>query len=247
MIEIRSEEELNKIRSAGSIVRNALNVLYKNIRPGASTYDLDKLAEDFIIKNDGEPAFKGYRGYPSTICCSINAQVVHGIPDKNILLKDGDIVGIDVGAGFDGYYADAAQTFSVGKISEKAQSLLNVTKKCLEYAISRATEKYRLSDISHVIQQIAESNGYNVVRAFVGHGIGRNIHEEPEIPNFGEPGKGPRLKEGMVLAIEPMVNSGTSEVLISEDGWTATTKDKTLSCHFEHTVLVKKDKAEIIT
>lgn len=247
MIEIKSSEEIEHIRKAGNIVRKALVALSKFARAGVSTKELDEIAEGIIFKEKGTPAFKGYNGYPNAICASVNNSVVHEIPSSKRILKTGDIISFDVGVGFNDYFADAALTIGIGKISDEAKRLIQVARKALYTAIEKTKEGNRVSDISNAIQAFVESNGFNVVRAFVGHGIGRKIHEEPEIPNFGKPNQGARLKEGMVFAIEPMVNAGTCEVEILPDGWTAITKDGSLSAHFEHTVVVRKNKAEILT
>ena len=247
MIEIRSPEEIENVRTAGKAVRKVLDVLCNKAAPGVSTRQLDKIAEEIIRQANGTAAFKGYKGYPSATCASVNSVVVHGIPSDDEVLKEGDIISFDVGVGINGYYADAAVTIAIGKISESAQKLIDVTRKSLDLGIDKALEGNRVSDISYAVQQFVESNGFSVVRKFVGHGIGRELHEEPEIPNFGQPNKGARLKEGMLLAIEPMVNEGSYEVKIRPDGWTACTKDGLLSAHFEHTVLVRKNKAEILT
>jgi methionyl aminopeptidase len=208
------------------------------VEPGVTTAELDRAAEAFIRQHGGIPAFKGYRGFPATLCTSINAEVVHGIPSKKRKLRSGDIIGIDCGAIVDGYYGDHAVTFAVGEISSQEQELLQATREALEEGIAQAKVGNRLSDISHAIQKYAEERGYSVVKAFVGHGIGTELHEEPQVPNFGPPGRGPRLREGMVLALEPMLNIGTADVQILSDNWTVVTVDGKLSAHFEHTVAV---------
>ena len=246
MIVQRSEEEIRMLREAGSILAAALERLRKSVRPGITTRELDKIARDEIIKKNGYPAFKGYKGYPANICASVNEAVVHGIPSAR-KLKDGDIVSMDVGVKFRDYFADAAITVGVGPISDNAQKLIEVTQKALYIGIENAVPGKRISDISSSIQEYVESSGFSVVRALVGHGIGTKIHEEPEIPNYGRPGTGPRITPGMILAIEPMVNAGTFEVETLEDGWTTVTKDGSLSAHFEHTVAVRSDRAEILT
>jgi methionyl aminopeptidase len=214
---------------------------------GINTHELDKFAENTIHKRKAQPAFKGYRGYPATICASINSQVVHGIPSTKIKLKQGDIISIDLGVYYQGFYGDAAYTYPVGKINERTQKLLRVAEESLYVGIEKASEGNRLFDISYAIQSYVEKNGYSVVRDFVGHGIGRSLHEEPQIPNYGKKGRGPRLKKGMTLAIEPMVNEGGWEVEILEDGWTAVTKDGKLSSHFEHTVAITQNGPLILT
>jgi len=224
----------------------ALEELKKRIYPGITTRELDKRAEEFLIKKGGTPAFKGYKGYPDTICISINEEVVHGIPSER-KLAEGDIVSIDIGVLLDGYYGDAAITLPVGRISSQAKHLLEVTEASLYKAIDISVIGKRVSDISNTIQCYVEGAGYSVVRDFVGHGIGRSLHEEPPVPNYGEPGKGPRLKAGMVLAIEPMVNMGGHELIILENGWTTVTKDGSLSAHFEHTVVITENGPLILT
>jgi len=247
MIEIRSPGEIDYIRKAGRIVKLALSVISKKAKRGVSTKYLDAIAEEIISGEKAIPAFKGYRGYPNALCSSVNDSVVHEIPSEKRILKEGDIISLDIGAGYKGYYADAAITLGIGKISEKAKKLISVTEKALYKGIEKIREGNRISDISHAIQTFVESQGFSVVRAFIGHGIGRSIHEEPDIPNFGEPNKGPRIKDGMVFAVEPMVNVGSFEIIILKDGWTAVTKDGSLSGHFEHTVVARKGKAEILT
>lgn len=246
MIAIRSDEEIKAIRKAGKIVATTLERVKRCTHPGIQTKELDSIAREEILKRDGFPAFKGYKGFPANICASVNEVVVHGIPSER-RLREGDIISIDIGVKFKDYYADAALTFGVGKISEKARRLLAVTEKALCIGIEKARAGNRLSEISSGIQKHVETSGFSVVRSFVGHGIGTRIHEEPEIPNFGAPNKGPRLEKGMVLAIEPMVNAGTFEVEIMDDGWTAVTKDRRLSAHFEHTIAVTDGEAEILT
>ena len=242
-----SKNELDLIKEAGSIVKECLKVLAKQVKEGVSTKQLEETADDFIASRNGESAFRGYKGYPAGICTSVNDGVVHGIPSEKTILEDGDIVGIDIGVKYKGYFADAAKTFTVGRTSEDAKRLIDVTKQALSEGIKMAKAGNHVQDISWAVQSFVESNGFSVVRAFVGHGVGRKIHEEPEVPNFGEPHKGPLLEDGMVLAIEPMVNTGTSDVETLDDGWTAVTKDYGLSAHFEHTVIINGEKAEIVT
>jgi methionyl aminopeptidase len=246
MINIRTEPELELIRKSGEVLLGTFTILEGMIRPGMRTAELDAAAEEFIRSRGGIPAFKGYQGYPATICASINEQVVHGIPGDRTL-EEGDIVGIDMGVVLDEYYSDATRTYPVGEISEEAARLIRVTSESLDHGIEQVREGNHLSDISHAIQKHAESHGYSVVRALVGHGIGRRMHEEPQIPNYGPPGKGPELKAGMVLAIEPMVNMGAHDVLTLEDKWTFVTVDGKLSCHFEDTVAVTDDGPRIMT
>ena len=247
MIEIRSEREIALIEAAGKIVRIVLREMKKIARLGVATEELDKKADQIIKEFNARPAFKGYKGFPGNICTSINEQIVHGIPGKT-RLEAGDVLSVDVGVEKDGFYADAAITIEIkDSKSEKARNLINVTEKALYLGIEKAVEGNRVFDISHAIQQYAEGCGYSIVRDFVGHGIGRKMHEEPEIPNFGKPGTGPRLKKGMVLAIEPMINEGGYELEILNDGWTAVTRDRKLSAHFEHTVCVREGEAKILT
>jgi methionyl aminopeptidase len=224
-----------------------MQALTQEIRPGLSTEDLDEKAERLIETAGGKPAFKGYRGYPKTICTSINEQVVHGIPSPQVILKEGDLLSIDIGMVYRGYVGDTAATFPVGEVSGEKKRLMDVTCESLYMGIRKAREGNRLSDISHAVQSYVEKNGFSVVRDFVGHGIGQQMHEDPQIPNFGRPHLGPRLQAGMVLAIEPMVNAGTHEVKVLEDRWTAVTKDGRPSAHYEHSVAVTKGDAEILS
>jgi methionyl aminopeptidase len=244
---LTDEADLRRIREAGKVVRDVLLTLGAMVAPGVSTKYLNSIAERVILESGAEPAFKGYKGYPATICASVNEVIVHGIPSEGIVLKEGDIIGIDVGARKSGFYADAAKTFAVGKVSDEARKLMETTELSLYAGIKFAVAGNRLSDISNAVQSVVNSNGFKEVRAFVGHGIGRELHEPPEVPNFGEKGRGPILKEGLLLAIEPMVNAGKRGVKILSDGWTAVTEDGRLSAHFEHTVMVGREKAEVIT
>ena len=246
MIVLRNSDEIDVIRRAGRIVALVLDKIKRRALPGVETRELDVMAREEILNNKGFPAFKGYKGFPANICASINEAVVHGIPSMRRLVS-GDIISIDVGVKFRDYYADGAVTIGIGDITDEARKLLNVTEEALYAGIDKAVKGSRLSDISAAIQERVESKDFSVVRMFVGHGIGTKIHEEPEIPNFGSPGKGSMLEPGMILAIEPMVNAGTYEVEILEDGWTAVTKDRKLSAHFEHTIAVRDDGAEILT
>ncbi len=234
------------MRRAGKIVAGLLELMEKEVRPGITTGMLDEIAERYIRSHGAEPAFKGYHGFPASICASVNEEVVHGIPGDR-LLQDGDIVGIDVGAKIDGFFSDAARTFPVGKVDAESLKLIEVTRDAMNQGIAKAVEGNRLSDISHAVQQHAEKHGFGVVRKYTGHGIGRNLHEEPQVPNFGRPNQGPKLVEGMALAIEPMLNAGTHEVDELSDGWTVVTKDGKRSAHFEQSIVVGKDKAEILT
>ncbi len=247
MIIIKSRDEIRKMAKASEIVAEAINAIRGVVSPNVTTKELDRIAEDVIRSRGGKPAFKGYRGYPASICASVNSEVVHGIPSASVILKEGDIVSVDLGVVYDGYIGDAAVTLPVGRVSPEAERLLSVTREALQAGIDKARAGNRVSDISHEIQTFVESRGYSVVRAFVGHGVGRDLHEEPQIPNFGPPGRGPVLRAGMTLAIEPMVNEGSYKVVILDDGWTARTVDGKLSAHFEHTVLVTKDAPRILT
>jgi methionyl aminopeptidase len=247
MIILKSRQEIEKIRKACLIVADVLEGIVGQIRPGVTTQALDEYAERLIVGAGAIPAFKGYRGYPKTLCTSLNNQVVHGIPSKEVVLNDGDIISVDVGAIVDGFYGDAAKTFPVGSVDPEAMRLMRVTEEALLKGIAEARPGNRLFDISAAVQQHVESNGFSVVRDFVGHGIGRNMHEDPQIPNFGERGGGPRIKPGMVFAIEPMVNWGGSGTMVLQDGWTAVTADGSLSAHFEHTVAVTSEGPRILS
>jgi methionyl aminopeptidase len=238
MIILKTPEEVAIMAKASKVVAEALQVLRKEVRPGVSTDELDQLAEEAIRSHGAVPAFKGYRSYPKTLCASINDQVVHGIPSGR-RLKDGDIIGLDLGAIVGGFYGDSAITVPVGSISREAKRLIEVTEQALMVGIEQAVVGSRLSDISHAVQVHVEKAGFSVLTDFVGHGIGRQLHEEPQVPNYGKPGQGPRLQAGMVLAIEPMVNAGKSAVRILEDRWTAVTQDASLSAHFEHTIAIQ--------
>ncbi len=246
MIIVKSLQEIELMRQAGRIVAGALQELAGAVRPGITTLQLDTLARQYIEKSGARPAFLGYHGFPASICASLNEEVVHGIPGLR-RLKAGDIISIDVGVFYKGYYGDAAATFPVGEVSPLAKRLLEVTRESLYKGIEKAYPGNRLYDISAAIQTYVESRGFSVVRSYVGHGIGSEMHEEPQVPNFGLPGKGPLLEAGMVLAIEPMVNAGTWEVETLSDDWTVVTKDRNLSAHFEHTVAIMEDGPEILT
>jgi methionyl aminopeptidase len=246
MVILKSPDEVEKMSRSCRIVAETLRDLEGIVRPGISTRDIEIFVEKAVAAKGAVPAFKGYRNYPASVCTSVNDQVVHGIP-SDAVLKDGDIVSIDLGVYLDGFYGDGAITLPVGTVSPLAERLIRVTRKALTLGIGMVKPGHRVSDISHAIQQHVEQNGFSVVRSFVGHGIGRSLHEEPQIPNFGEPGRGPRLREGMTLAIEPMVNEGGHEVTILDDGWTAVTSDGSLSAHWEHTVAVTKNGARILT
>lgn len=247
MIVLRSQREIEKIRKACLIVAEILRRLQEHIQPGVTTWDLDALSEDFAERQKAKPAFKGYHGYPFALCTSVNEEVVHGMPSKRRLLKEGDIISIDFGVIIDGYYGDAAVTVPVGTVSDEARELCRVTEDSLYEGIRQILPRNRLSDISHAIQQYVEARGYSVVREFVGHGIGQQLHESPQIPNYGPAGKGIALKPGMVFAIEPMINQGRAEVEILDDKWTAVTIDRKLSAHFEHTVAVTESEPDILT
>jgi len=248
VIILKTPEEIEIMARASKVVAETLQALKREVRPGVTTEDLDRIAEDFIRSRGGIPAFKGYRNYPKTLCASVNEQVVHGIPSRQRMLKEGDIIGLDLGAIVDGFYGDAAMTVPVGPIPERVAELLRVTEEALYKGIEQAVVGNRLSDISHAVQQHAEASGFSIVTDFVGHGIGRQLHEEPQVPNYGKPGQGPRLQVGMVLAIEPMVNMGQSAVRVLDDQWTAVTKDGSLSAHFEHTIAIQaQGSARILT
>ena len=246
MIVLKSMDEIEKLSRSNRLVAMILKDLGKMVRPGVTTLELDEAAERMIRDAGARPAFKGYKGYKYTICASVNEQVVHGVPSRRKLME-GDIVGIDVGLVLEGYYGDIAYTFPVSDVGEDVKRLLEVTKGVLEEAISRMVVGVRLSDISHFIQSYVESRGYSVVRKFAGHGIGRSLHEDPPVPNYGKPGHGPVLREGMVLAVEPMVNMGSHEVVLLDDGWTAVTADGSLSAHFEHVVAITEEGPWVLT
>ncbi len=240
MIILKTPDEIAVMAQASRVVAEVLAVLRKAVRPGITTDELDRFAEEEIRARGARPAFKGYRSYPKTLCTSVNEQVVHGIPSKRAL-KAGDIIGLDLGAIVDGFYGDSAVTVAVGQTNERITHLVRVTEEAMYLGIKQAVVGRRLSDISHVIQQHVESAGYSVVTEFVGHGIGRQLHEEPQVPNYGKPGQGPRLQAGMVLAIEPMVNMGKAAVKVLEDRWTAVTVDGSISAHFEHTIAIQSN------
>lgn len=246
MISLKSDREIDYMRDAGRIVAETHEELERAVRPGVTTKELDRIAEDYIVKSGARPAFKGYNGFPASICASINEEVVHGIPGLR-KLENGDIISIDIGTVINGYFGDSAVTLPVGDISPEASSLLDITKQSLFKGIEQAVLGNRLYDISHSIQTFVESKRFSVVKDYVGHGIGRNMHEDPQVPNFGKPGRGPRLQTGMALAIEPMVNLGTYEVLTKPDNWTVVTKDGKMSAHFEHTIAITEKGPEILT
>ncbi|MCL0032239.1 type I methionyl aminopeptidase [Peptococcaceae bacterium] len=246
MINYKSERELNYMRDAGKIVALTHKELEKAIKPGISTKELNDIAEDFIKKQGARPAFKGLYSFPAAVCISVNEEVVHGIPSQR-KLEVGDIVGCDLGVEIEGYFGDAAYTYRVEPISDRAMKLLEVAERALYLGIEKAVSGNRLTDISHAIQSFVESNGFSVVRKYVGHGIGSKLHEDPQVPNFGRPGRGIKLKPGLTLAIEPMVNEGAHEVVTLSNNWTVVTKDRKLSAHFEHTVAITDGAPEILT
>jgi methionyl aminopeptidase len=246
MIHLRTPQEIEKMRQGNRLVAQVLRILREAIKPGITTKELDAMAEHAVRAGGATPAFKGYRGFPASLCVSINEEVVHGIPGPR-RLKEGDIVSLDLGVYLNEYYGDAAITIPVGSAGEEATRLVEVTQQALLKGIEQARDGNRLFDISHAVQAWAESHGFSVVREFVGHGIGRNLHEDPQVPNFGPPHQGPRLRPGMVFAIEPMINAGTWEVTILEDKWTVVTADHRLSAHFEHTIAITDGSADILT
>ena len=247
MIEVKNDSELQKMREAGKVTAAVLKLMTELVKPGISTLELDAAAEKTIRSFGATPLFLGYYGFPGTICASVNEEVVHGIPKKDRILKSGDIISIDTGARLDGFCSDAAITLGVGEVSDKAQRLMDVTKKSLYKAIGQVKPGKRLGDVEHAVETFAKQNGVGVVRDYCGHGIGRNMHEEPSIPNFGKPGTGPLLEKGMVLAIEPMLTAGTYRVRELDDGWTVVTADGKYAAHFEHTVAVTANGSEIFT
>lgn len=246
MIKLKNNHEIDLMRKAGRIVAETLLIVEDNIKPGITTAELNRIAEEFIIKSGAKPSFKGLYGFPASLCISVNDEVVHGIPGEYIL-RDGDIVSIDCGACFNGFNGDAARTFPVGDISIDAEKLIEVTKNSFFEGIKFAQVGNRLTDISYEIQNYVEASGFSVVRDYVGHGIGRSVHEDPEVPNFGKPGRGPKLVEGMVLAIEPMVNAGNYKVKTLKNKWTVVTSDRSLSAHYENTVAILPDGPDILT
>lgn len=247
MVELKSREEIAKLRTACDVVREVLEKVEDKIKPGVSTKTIDIFVESIINSRSATPSFKGYRGYPASSCISINEVVVHGIPSEGVILQDGDIVSIDVGAYKNGFHGDAARTFCVGNVNETLKRLVEVTKNSFFEGIKYACDGNRLQDISHAIQSYVEKNGFNVIRDYFGHGIGRNLHEEPTIPNFGKPNRGIRLRAGMVLAIEPMVVVGDWKVTVLNDGWTVVTADGSYAAHYENTVAITNNGPEILT
>lgn len=247
MIIIKTNREIEFMRRSGKIVSDTLEKIYESIKPGIATYELDRIADEYIRSQNAIPSFKGYCHFPASICTSVNDEVVHGLPSKDRILMEGDIISIDCGAILDGYHGDAARTFPVGNVSKEAQSLIDTTKESFFKGVEQAVVGNTLTDISNAIQQYVESLGYSVVRDYVGHGIGRDIHEEPEIPNFGTPGRGPKLIKGMCLVVEPMINIGRYNVKVRQDNWTVVTVDGSLSAHYENTIAILENGAEIVT
>ncbi|WP_032120418.1 type I methionyl aminopeptidase [Clostridium amazonitimonense] len=246
MVIIKNSQQIEYMRQAGKVVGETLLKLEEVIKPGITTAEIDRIAEEFITKQGAKPSFKGYGGFPASICASINEEVVHGIPGNRVL-NEGDIISVDCGAVLNGYQGDAARTIPVGKVSEEAMKLIEVTKESFFKGVEKAIVGNKLTDISHAVQQYAEAAGFSIVRDYVGHGIGRDMHEDPEVPNFGRPGRGPKLVSGMVLAIEPMINIGDFKVVTKPDGWTVVTVDGSLSAHYENTVAILTDGPEILT
>lgn len=247
MITIKTSQEIDLMRKANIIVRDTLNLIQDKIKAGMTTKELDKIAYDYITKCDAKPSFLGYSGFPASICTSINEQVVHGIPSDKVIIKEGDIVSVDCGSIYKGYNGDAARTFMIGKVDEKVQQLVKVTEQSFFEGVKILKEGVRLGDLGYAIQSYAESFGYGVVRALVGHGIGRDMHEDPEVPNYGRAGHGLRLRKNMTIAIEPMINMGTHEVYMLDDGWTIVTEDNLPSAHYENTVVITEDGVEILS
>ncbi|GAB4312883.1 MAG: type I methionyl aminopeptidase [Candidatus Sumerlaeia bacterium] len=246
-IELKSPHEIEIMRANGRILRRILLEVAGRVRPGVNTLELDEMAEQLILEAGAVPAFKGYKGFPATLCSSLNEQIVHGIPDRSVILREGDIISLDIGLQKDGFFADTALTVPVGTITAGLRKLLRVTEKALEIAIAHCRADNRMGDLSAAVQQFVEDNGFSVVREYTGHGIGRRMHEPPQVPNFGRQGKGERLRPGMTLAIEPMVNAGTPETRVLADGWTVVTADGLPSAHFEHTVAITENGPIILT
>ena len=247
MILIKTAEEIELMRNSNQLVSKTLAELAKIIQPGISTEKLDQIAEAFIRDHGAEPGFLGYQGYPKTLCTSLNSEVVHGIPSAKIILKEGDLVSVDCGVIMEGFYGDTAFSFEVGEVSDKVRSLLTTTRECLVKGVEQAVEGNRVGDIGHAVQTLAESNGYTVVREMVGHGLGRHMHEAPEVPNYGRRGTGPKLKKGMVICIEPMINMGRRQIQQDPDGWTIRAADNLPSAHFELAVAIDKGKADVLS
>jgi methionyl aminopeptidase len=247
MIIRKSPQEIEQMARAGAVVAETLALVGEHIRPGVSTDELDRLAEKFIRSRGGVPTFKGYRGYPASICASPNAMVVHGIPSRKVVLREGDVLSVDVGVTLNGLVADSAFTFPVGEVDPEAQRLMAACRTALEAGIAQARAGHRLTDISHAVQEATEGAGFSVVRTLVGHGVGRVMHEDPQIPNYGEPGRGPELAVGMTLAIEPMINAGSPEVYLHDDEWSISTSDGSLSAHYEHTIAILGSGPRVLT
>ncbi|NLJ16999.1 MAG: type I methionyl aminopeptidase [Clostridiales bacterium] len=247
MIQIKTPTEISKMLKACELSAQALALAGRSITPGMSTWELDKIIHDFIISKGATPSFLGYGGFKGSACISINEELIHGIPSKSRIIKEGDIVTVDVGACIGGYHGDNARTFPVGKISEEAENLLKVTEESLYEGIKMAVEGNRIGDISHAVESWCVQRGYSVVKKYVGHGVGKNLHEDPEVPNYGRPGRGPRLAAGMTIAIEPMINAGTEEIRVLSDNWTVVTADGKLCAHFEHTIAITKSEPLIMT
>ena len=246
MIHVRSSSEIDKFSKACQIVKETLELIEERIQPGISTFELDKIAEEFVLSKGAEPGFKGLYGYPATLCVSIDDEVVHGLPSHREL-QEGEIISVDVGSLLDGFYGDHAKSFSVGSVDEKKRNLMDVTRQCLLDAIEQAVPGNHIGDIGYAVQTKAESHGYGVVRELVGHGIGTKLHEEPQIPNFGLQGRGPRIETGMCFAIEPMINMGMPDIYTKDDGWTVCTQDGLPSAHFEHSITITENGAKILT
>ena len=247
MIQLKNSKEIASMKIAGEITGAALNAAKAVIRPGISTKDIDRAVNEAIVSRGAKPSFLGYGGFPASACVSINDEIIHGIPDSHRIIREGDIVKVDVGAYIGGFHGDSAASFPVGKVSDEAQKLMDVTRQSFYEGIKFARVGYRISDISHAVQEYAESFGYGVVRQYVGHGVGRNLHEDPEVPNYGNPGHGPRLMPGMTIAIEPMINIGTYDVYVLDNDWTVKTKDGSLSSHYEHTILITTGDPVLLT
>ncbi len=247
MIYLKTTEEIEYMRESNLLVSKTLAEIGKHIRPGISTGELDKIAEAFILDHDAVPGFKGYQGYPATLCTSVNSQVVHGIPSNEIILKEGDIVSVDCGVVKNGYYGDTAFTFAVGEIAPEVKALMRTTREALWKGIEKAVDGQRVGDIGHAVQQYAEDHGYTVVRELVGHGLGKRMHEEPEVPNYGRRGTGVKLKKGMVICIEPMINMGKRQINQGADGWTISTADQKPSAHYELAIAIDKGEADVLS
>ncbi len=246
-ITIKTENEISLMREAGRILNLVHEEMIKHIKPGMSTWEVDKIGHECILSHGCKPSFLNYEGYPASICVSVNDEVVHGIPSKKRILKDGDIVSLDAGVIYKGWQSDAARTVAVGTINAEAQKLIDVTKQSFFEGIKFAREGYRISDIGHAVQEYVEANGFSVVREYVGHGVGRQMHEAPEVPNYGAPGHGPKLLRGMTIAVEPMVNAGTADIRQMPDGWTVRTADGKYAAHYENTVLITSGEPELLT